>query len=1575
MKTIALCLLTLPLYGQITSFSGVNGLGHSTYVCKDRDGDGYGVGIRAVVNTTSLSSIAAGTQNVTPVSMTGTITGTLTSGSNIVTNVNVVNFAYQVGETIASASNIPGGTTISAIPPRPPFTGETGTLTMSANAINSGTFTLSIGIAAGSVLAVDISSNMEKIVVASATSSTFTATFLVPHAGGVIIRDQGCLGPDADDSDVTVWTAVQASTKWGNSGTVTQATLTKYYQHLGYAATGNFYFVDYTHGTDAGGATTPNCQNNISAPCQNYSYFRLALIADSGANLDDVIVFRDGPESRIDLIQGGLGHPMILVAYPGETPELSSCLIASTTVQADDQSNWTIDGFRVACASEIGGGTTSGGSSTPTAQNVEVKNIEAIDAPNSLQGVIQCFNGCINWNIHDNVTHDDNIGHGMYNGSRELVSGNFLVHGNIIYNHANVGIQWNARCTAPCAEYQNLIYNVDGAGIDNELGPSNMQVYDNVIFGTGSAEIQFQEYNGSSAASNCGPGFPAGSLPCCPPGMPQNIGGICPYSINNAAVYNNTLYNTGHSGYDGSNSSGNPGGISMAHSGMCTTSQCIGTNFNSNSFYNNVIVVYTSGTQFPFLFAEHDTGDGQECISGTNKCSDWFATSTFSNNVAFYSDGSGDTHMFYGPVSSPLTCAAAASLTTITGPCLIQDPKYINASTSLFNVPWQFDLRLGLSSPALHTGTLTGIPGYDWAGRAYMDDSPSMGALERNPYNQGWNALSTCIGVKWDNTTVSGEGCGYTGNITPPNGAPLDTLNQPITSSTQTSIVVNNSYNGNSYAEVGNLFLINNGSNSELICINGVALNTPSTGLTTITSGNNSQCTTVTGAATGNGRGWGGTTAQSSLGTSGTTIYYNPMSDTGIQAVNPSGVYPFASKSVAANCCGAGRDGIGRDIPGKPKEMCFYGGGHSDYGGDEVTCVDFNRVVPKISVVKGSGPSPMAIPGYDVYDTFYYSTSTTGNIGSQLAAQFKTGGKGPPHIPGDVIYNPWEDKVYAYGGGYWGTNGLHGYDSHWFDFADNKWHQFDGSTSPSAISTTGTASSGSTSLTVASGAGIIAGMTVYGAGIPLWDQVASGSGTSWTLAFPTTAALSGTPLTFAYSDVDCTNYGAGPGTCSSNTPGNPVDIFSFGQAGAGFSSGASLADPTTQTIWQIWSFSTTIPGWLTQHYTSKHQHVLRNTNMPLLECCTTPGDDGHSRVFIADKRWFFINSIHGGSHTGNYGNFVIDVYAATSTTPTASPNPNSVQITLDSSCSGWYSTVTAGMVWNKAISQIVAYPQGTGGNTYYTMLPPPTIAGTWPACQSFSPSGGPPTVTDNQMLGGYMQYFDSTDATFVMDDVGANVPRVLSLNPPDPGGVVSCTVSLSPSSPGPYTVGQTISTITATANNCGVTASLIWTLSSLPTGLSHGSCNASATCLITGTVTAANTFSTSISVTDGGSNTGSNNPTILVNAAPVITTTSPLNPGVVGTPFSQTLMATGGTAPLAWSITSGAPATGLTLNSSTGVLSGTPSAPGVFTFAALVTDANGISGSKSLQQTITGASSPEASSVFGVGKMGPGIKH
>ncbi len=81
-------------------------------------------------------------------------------------------------------------------------------------------------------------------------------------------------------------------------------------------------------------------------------------------------------------------------------------------------------------------------------------------------------------------------------------------------------------------------------------------------------------------------------------------------------------------------------------------------------------------------------------------------------------------------------------------------------------------------------------------------------------------------------------------------------------------------------------------------------------------------------------------------------------------------------------------------------------------------------------------------------------------------------------------------------------------------------------------------------------------------------------------------------------------------------------------------------------------------------------------------------------------------------------------------------------------------------------------------------------------------------------------------------------------------------------------------------------------------------------------------------------------------------TTSSLPSGTSGSSYSNLLRASGGTTPYAWSITSGSLPAGLTLGSSTGLISGKPTATGTSNFTVKVTDAERPAVSKSVRLSI-----------------------
>jgi large repetitive protein len=127
------------------------------------------------------------------------------------------------------------------------------------------------------------------------------------------------------------------------------------------------------------------------------------------------------------------------------------------------------------------------------------------------------------------------------------------------------------------------------------------------------------------------------------------------------------------------------------------------------------------------------------------------------------------------------------------------------------------------------------------------------------------------------------------------------------------------------------------------------------------------------------------------------------------------------------------------------------------------------------------------------------------------------------------------------------------------------------------------------------------------------------------------------------------------------------------------------------------------------------------------------------------------------------------------------------------------------------------------------------------------------------------------------------------------------------------------------------------TVGTLPAGLTV----AAATGVVSGTPTGPAGVSTfTIRVTDSTLATASVACSITVNAQLILSANNPPN-AYLTLPYSHGWLATGGDLPYTFQVQSGALPNGLTLNTTTGVISGTPTTLGLSTFTIRVTDAIG----------------------------------
>lgn len=135
------------------------------------------------------------------------------------------------------------------------------------------------------------------------------------------------------------------------------------------------------------------------------------------------------------------------------------------------------------------------------------------------------------------------------------------------------------------------------------------------------------------------------------------------------------------------------------------------------------------------------------------------------------------------------------------------------------------------------------------------------------------------------------------------------------------------------------------------------------------------------------------------------------------------------------------------------------------------------------------------------------------------------------------------------------------------------------------------------------------------------------------------------------------------------------------------------------------------------------------------------------------------------------------------------------------------------------------------------------------------------------------------------------------------------------------------------------------TAGTLPTGVTLSSGGA-----LTGAPTQVGSFNFTVTATDSSTGTGApfltaQSYTLIVGAPTIVVTPASLPNPAVGTPYIQTITASGGAAPYSFALTVGSLPAGITLGSG-GALTGTPTQVGSFSFTVTATDNFGQVGSR-----------------------------
>jgi len=346
--------------------------------------------------------------------------------------------------------------------------------------------------------------------------------------------------------------------------------------------------------------------------------------------------------------------------------------------------------------------------------------------------------------------------------------------------------------------------------------------------------------------------------------------------------------------------------------------------------------------------------------------------------------------------------------------------------------------------------------------------------------------------------------------------------------------------------------------------------------------------------------------------------------------------------------------------------------------------------------------------------------------------------------------------------------------------------------------------------------------------------------------------------------------------------------------------------------------------------------------------------------------------------------YTMQVQAVLTISPTTLPNgtvsaPYSQALSVTGATGGTTWAVTsgalpAGLTLAPSTGLISGTPTTAGGSTF-TVQVTDSLSQTGQRTYSLNIDGAavisPPTLPNATINTPYSQTFTIIGSSgYTWSILSGTLPAGLTLGPtsgtlsgtPTVSGSFSFTVAATlvsaqvatraytltvngtlPITPATLPSGALSSPYTQTLTAGGAVGAVAWAVSSgaLPAGLTLGA----STGVISGTPTEQGNFGFIVTATDTQQQTGTREYTLAISN--ILTITPEVLPGGdVGTAYSQTLTATGTSLPVTWSVVSGALPPGLTLGAGTGLLSGTLTTAGLYSFTVRAATLDGPTGQR-----------------------------